>query len=99
MLFSIIKWVAFVWETLAVSVMYYFATIWLPHAPDSRYNEMAIGFTCGAFYGWPSWLALPAFAVAQRKELPRWQVMLFAAPVCLAVALYVFAYLLARGIF
>ena len=68
MILSIIKWLAFVWGTLAVSVMCYYAAIWFPHATDMRYNEMAIGFTMGAFYGCPSWLALPAYAVAQRKE-------------------------------
>jgi hypothetical protein len=96
-LLSAIKWLAFLWGTLALGVMGYYAVRWFPHAADVRYNEMAMGFAIGAFYGWPSWLVLPAFAVAQRRELPRWQLFLLVAPVFLAFALYVVGQSLARG--
>lgn len=97
MLLSAVKWLAFLWGALAAGVMCYYAVHWFPYATDIRYNEMAMGFAIGAFYGWPSWLSLPAFAVLQRKELPRWQILLLVAPVLVAVVLYVAAQLLARG--
>jgi hypothetical protein len=98
MLLAIIKWLAFVWGALALGVMCYYAVRWFPHAEDVRYNEMAMGFTMGALYGLPSWLTLPAFAVARRRELPRWQTLLLVAPVLAAFALYAAAQLLARGV-
>ena len=98
MLLSAIKWLAFVWGVLAAAAMCYYAVRWFPHTTDIRYNEMALGFTLGAFYGWPAWLALPAFVAAQRKELPRWQSLLLVAPVVIAAALYVAGQLLARGV-
>ena len=97
MVLSAIKWLAFLCGTLALTVMCYYAVRWFPHAADVRYNEMAMGFAIGAFYGWPSWLALPAVAVAKRKELPHWQIFLLVAPVLLALALYVVGQSLARG--
>jgi hypothetical protein len=77
--------------------MVYYASRWFPHAPDIRYNEMQLGFVIGAFYGWPSWLMLPIFAVFHRKSLPKWHIAMLLAPVALAVSLYVVARNLAAG--
>lgn len=98
MLLSAIKWLVFLWGAFAVGVMCYYAIRWFPHVADVRHNEMALGFAIAAFYGWPSWLALPAFAVAQRKESPRWQSWLVVAPVILALVLYVVGQALVLGV-
>lgn len=94
-----LRWVAFLWGCLATSVMAYYAAYWFPHAQDIRHNEMAVGFMFGALYGWPAWLALPAFVVALRKSLPRWQVVALLAPVTVAVLLYITGRMLAAGVF
>lgn len=91
------RWLVFLWGALAASIMCYYAVRWFPHVGDVRYNEMAMGFAIGAFYGWPSWLALPVFAIAQRKELPRWQLFLLLVPVLVALVLYTLGQSLARS--
>jgi hypothetical protein len=98
MVLSAIKWLAFLWGALPVGVMCYHAVRWFPYAADVRYNEMGMGLAIAAVYGWPSWLAIPAIAFAQRRELPRWQIMLLLSPVLAAGALYLSGQLLARGI-
>jgi len=92
-----LRWIAFVWGCLALGVMAYYALRWFPHARDIRYNEMALGFMLGAFYGWPSWLTLPIFAVAQRNSLPRWQFWLLLMPPAFAILLFAVGHVLARG--
>jgi hypothetical protein len=95
MFLSAIKWLSFAWGCLAVAVMGYYAARWFPYAPNLRANEL--GIMIGAFYGWPSWLALPAIAYTQRRDLPGWQIALLVSPVLVAVALYATAWFLTSG--
>jgi hypothetical protein len=93
-----VRWLAFVWGCLALCVMVYYASQWLPHAHQGRSNEMALGFVIGAFYGWPAWLALPALAFLGRRSIPGWQVWSLLAPVVAAASLYIAAqFISSRG--
>lgn len=77
--------------------MVHYALLWFPNVGDPRKNEMALGFALGAFYGWPSWLSLPVFAIAQWQEHKPFLRFLFLLPVAIALALWSVSWVLSHS--
>ena len=89
MILALLRWTAFLWGCFAVAVMVYYAVQWFPDAGNLSQNEMAMGFAIGAFYGWPAWLSLPVFVLAQWHDLKPVHRMLLVLPVVMALLLWV----------
>ena len=77
---------AFLWGSLAASVMVYYAGSWTLYPENPLRHETGIGFGIGLLYGFPAWLGLPALAYHGRSELRCIQQVLLLSPLLVAIA-------------